>query len=129
MSDSMSRMGKYLQSSTERSVQLGWQLNHLEKRLTGVPAGLMRNFSKFQEMSDRRTGDQTINLGLPRLTPCSSDSEDMDSGADAALVTCLSAGRGRFCLRKVNTGCSASPFTSTWFRNNSGYLDQTYSLN
>merc|ERR1719239_1559838 len=37
----------------------------LEKRLTGCPAGETRNFSKFQEISERLTGFQMKNFGSP----------------------------------------------------------------
>ena len=41
----------------------------LENLLQGLPSGATRNFSKFQATSDRFTGDQFMNLGLPRLLP------------------------------------------------------------
>jgi len=39
-------------------------MKYLEYRLTGAPAGEIRNFSKFHEMSDRLTGDHMMNCGF-----------------------------------------------------------------
>ena len=41
----------------------------LEYLLTGAPSGPIKNFSKFQAISDLFTGDQVMNFGFPRLTP------------------------------------------------------------
>ena len=62
----------------------------------GAPSGPMRNFSKFQAMSVLLTGRQIRNWGFDiRL-----------SGS--------SLGAGRDFFRNLNTGCSFSPFASTY---------------
>ena len=38
--------------------------NDFEYLLTGKPSGLTKNFSKFQDISDRFTGFHIIELGL-----------------------------------------------------------------
>jgi len=68
---------------------------YLENLLTGSPLCEIKNFSKFQEISERLTGFQIINLGSPIRLSWSSD------GVGMAFFKC------------VNRGCSFSPFTST----------------
>lgn len=61
---------------------------------TGTPSRPTRNFSKFQEMSLRHTGDQMMNLG----------------SVMSAVVVSLGAGRASF--KKAKSGCAFAPFTS-----------------
>merc|ERR550539_159917 len=81
MSSSMSLVGK-----------------NLEYLRTGVPSGWIRNFSKFQDISDLLTGDQLMNLGFPRRFPFESE------------------GLGRLLFRKVKIEFSSLPFTSTFWK-------------
>merc|ERR550539_1862676 len=81
MSSSMSLVGK-----------------NLEYLRTGVPSGWIRNFSKFQDISDLLTGDQLLNLGFPRRFPFESE------------------GLGRLLFRKVKIGFSSLPFTATFWK-------------
>lgn len=61
---------------------------------TGTPSRPTRNFSKFQAMSLRHTGDQMMNFG----------------SVMSAVVSSLGAGRAS--RKKAKSGCACAPFTS-----------------
>ena len=66
---------------------------------TGTPFWLIRNFSKFQVMSPRRTGVQ-----MSFCTSCTTKS--------APSPPTSSTGKGSAPLRKEKTACSPAPLTS-----------------
>ena len=69
---------------------------YLEYLFKGVPSGPIRNFSKFQAISDLLTGFQMKNWGLTIRLSASSE------------------GAGSDFFRYLNNGCSFSPLASTW---------------
>ena len=80
-------------ASISLSMSHVWKL--LEKRFIGLPFWSIRNFSKFQLMSDLFTGFQIINFGSP------------------IKLSVSSLGIGSLTFSQLNTGCSPSPFTIT----------------
>lgn len=85
----------FFQSKLEMSLAMWavWKL--LLYLLTALPLRSTKNFSKFQAMSDRRTGFQMMNFGSPMRLSESSD------------------GNGSSRFSHENTACSPSPLAIT----------------